>query len=329
MIRHGHSTYMFDEFDLSFAVITETWFKSGKQLTEELAELKDSEDIGIIARNRMTRGGGVAVAYRTTKANVKEFKLPSNTFEMVCVVDNTTATNRKVAIIALYVPPRQRVATTLKMRDCLVDRINKLKIAYDDPMIFVAGDTNNRTMMDLMSDFSDISTVTTLPTRGTALLDEVACNFTQYVTNTLVKHPLQAEDGTNSDHSAVLVKTKIPTMHHFTKRKFRHQPITTEGRERFVREVTLMDWSPVYKECPSAASDALWNILKKLTDDCFPWVERTIKSTDAPWITPEGKRKVRRRKRICAREGRSERWYRAKKVLKYISIRTRRNSLRR
>ena len=52
-----------------------------------------SEDIGIIARNRNGRGGGVAVAYRNTAVTMKEFSFPDNRYEVVCAVGNFSTFN--------------------------------------------------------------------------------------------------------------------------------------------------------------------------------------------------------------------------------------------
>ena len=75
---------VFDEYNLTFALLTETWFKNGFKLVSELTDLECSENIGVIAKNRTARkGGGVAIAYNTTMVSLKEFvavvfPLPSN-----------------------------------------------------------------------------------------------------------------------------------------------------------------------------------------------------------------------------------------------------------
>ena len=108
---------MYQEFELSISILTETWFKDGKKLKEELDKLNYGENIGLVAKNRSTRGGGVAVAFDNTKLVLKEFKFPGNVYEMVCTVGNSSASNRKIAVIAVYIPPKQKSDTTTKMRD--------------------------------------------------------------------------------------------------------------------------------------------------------------------------------------------------------------------
>ena len=110
---------MFDCYEVTIATLTETWFKDGKQLEAELLDLNYGEDITLLSRCRNGRGGGVAIAFNSALINMKEFKLPDNKYEMVCAVCNTAHSNRKIAVISVYIPPRQRVATTNKLKECL------------------------------------------------------------------------------------------------------------------------------------------------------------------------------------------------------------------
>ena len=43
---------VFEEFDVSVAVISETWFEDGKRLEREINDLENGEDLSIVARNR-------------------------------------------------------------------------------------------------------------------------------------------------------------------------------------------------------------------------------------------------------------------------------------
>ena len=107
---------MYQEFGLSASILTETWFWSGEKSREEMDDLEHGENIGLITRNRSGRGGGVAVAFNINALNLKEFKLPGNTYEMVCAVGSSAASNRKIAIISIYIPPKQRVETTVEFQ---------------------------------------------------------------------------------------------------------------------------------------------------------------------------------------------------------------------
>ena len=114
-----------------------------------------AEEVGVIERNRRgKRGGGVAVSYNKLTASLKEYKFPGNKFEMLCAVGNSIHSNRKVALVAVYIPPNQKHDITVKLGECLVDGINKFKCDYDDPIIIVGGDTNNRSLEHLLADIA-------------------------------------------------------------------------------------------------------------------------------------------------------------------------------
>ena len=48
----GSLIEIFEEYDLTIAVLSETWFESGVKLVSELKELEWGENISLIAKNR-------------------------------------------------------------------------------------------------------------------------------------------------------------------------------------------------------------------------------------------------------------------------------------
>ena len=48
---------IFNEADLNFSMITETWFKNDRDNEQSLKDLKAAENIEFICKNRNTRGG--------------------------------------------------------------------------------------------------------------------------------------------------------------------------------------------------------------------------------------------------------------------------------
>ena len=99
---------VFEEYNISIAVLTETWFRTGRSLDREAEELESGQEIALITRNRSTRGGGVAVAYNKRLVRMNEFKLPGNKFEMICAVGNTPDTNRKIAVFFDLYPSKPK-----------------------------------------------------------------------------------------------------------------------------------------------------------------------------------------------------------------------------
>ena len=59
------------------ALLTETWFSKGnKKTSHELKVLNQRDDISFIRKDRNTRGGGVALAFDSSRSDFK--KLPLN-----------------------------------------------------------------------------------------------------------------------------------------------------------------------------------------------------------------------------------------------------------
>ena len=51
----GSLIELFEEYDLTVAILTETWFKSGGNLDRELEDLEAGENISVINKNRSGR----------------------------------------------------------------------------------------------------------------------------------------------------------------------------------------------------------------------------------------------------------------------------------
>lgn len=71
------------ERNADFGIITETWIKLGKQLTDVTEELKGAYSLGIISRARAANvnngrtSGDVALIYRLSRANFKQYDFPN------------------------------------------------------------------------------------------------------------------------------------------------------------------------------------------------------------------------------------------------------------
>ena len=82
----------FDECKLHFSIITESWLANGETLDRDIIDLENGTDLKVIYKNRpvkptsrrRTAGGGVAIVFNKNTCNLKEFKVQSNRFELVC-----------------------------------------------------------------------------------------------------------------------------------------------------------------------------------------------------------------------------------------------------
>ena len=84
-------------------------------------------------------GGGVAIAYDTRKARFKKYTIPNNKYELVCATGTVSGNTRKLAVIALYLRPKQTAAVTKEVEGCIADCILRLKTELDDPLIILGG----------------------------------------------------------------------------------------------------------------------------------------------------------------------------------------------
>ena len=137
--------------------------------------------------------------------------------------------------------------------------------------------------------------------------------------------PLYSDTGAVSDHNVVLVNAAVPKVHHFTKKQFKHRPITAKGKEEFTARMVLMDWTEMQMGTATESAAALCRILDTLVEECFPEVTSTVKSTDGPWISRGVRRRARRKRRIYRQEGKSECYRIAEQELSEVLERNKKN----
>lgn len=82
----------FDELDLDFFMITETWITNSKRTQQNLTDLEHAENLKVICKNRPSRGGGVAIVFDARRANFKRFPLPRSSWEVVCATGKVRGT---------------------------------------------------------------------------------------------------------------------------------------------------------------------------------------------------------------------------------------------
>ena len=219
----------FDEYGLSFCVTTETWIQGNRENNRAINDLLDGSHIEMIRRDRGRRGGGVAISYDTRKAKLKKYVIPNNRFEIVCAVGKFNNNTRKVAIFAVYLPPKQTSTTTKEVEACIADCILKIKSESNDPLIIVAGDLNRKDISGAFVEAVDVKLHPPIPTRGTAALDLVFSNTEKHKETSLP--PLSSDAGPSSDHNVLLVETKERHIHRYEKVLIRHRKMTDEGRK--------------------------------------------------------------------------------------------------
>lgn len=228
----------FDELDLDFAVITESWLRDGPQLRKSIEDLREGRDIDMLTMNRRTRsnktaGGGIAILFNKNKLTFKEYKIRRGKSEIICATARIVNTSRRLVVIGAYLKPGLRAALRAESMLCIKEAIARCKQEMGDPYVIVTGDFNRFKAEEAIDDYPDIYLHTTPPTRGQATLDIVASNFDKTATTLTTRSPLSTEDGKLSDHSVLHICTNFTNSDRFTKS-------TTFSRKRTERADKLM-----------------------------------------------------------------------------------------
>ena len=281
---------MIHKLDLTFATVTETWFKGGLKLKQELSDIEQAADIKFVRKNRpgrgAQRGGGVALAFRASICNCKERKMKKMLpFETLCAVGNAGKIKRKLVVFVAYLPPQINARTLEQFNELLGSKIAAAKICYGDPIIVLAGDLNNKDVSGALDIDGDISLVPTQPTRGRSTLDLVYTNVPEHVTKSEVRSPLESEDGRLSDHGCVRIKVVMLASKNFTYVRRTVRRRTERGDAAFGEDLAGVDWSVLEGLSPDEMVAVFESKIAELTDRHCPARSIRIRSNEKPWIT--------------------------------------------
>ena len=101
-----------EEQKINLALVTETWLQSNTQVEQEIRDLADEHNLGVITRNRMQLApngrqyGGVAIVYNKGTTALKPFHLVNpNSYEILAAVGTTRGIKGKIFVVAVYMPP--------------------------------------------------------------------------------------------------------------------------------------------------------------------------------------------------------------------------------
>ena len=270
---------LFEENSLHFAILTETWLTKKSCPPRMLDDLTTGSNVSFIRRDRGRRGGGVAICYNHTKVRLKPFSTGNEPrgAETVCAVGSVTLTDRKIAIMSVYLPPSMNRAEVEIVLASVIDTINKVKIKFDNPILFIGGDFNKKNMRTLVDAFPELMPIQAGATRGGAALDEVYCNISRCVADKQIQHPLSKENGVVSDHHVIVASAKLPRHRKSRKETITFRPITSRGTEKFRSLLLDTDWSQIQCQTSSESAKKLTDLLNSMIEECFPEKTRKIK----------------------------------------------------
>ena len=305
------------ELDAAFAIVSESWLKEGNRLDRHLIDLENGEDLKIIHKSRKskrgkTAGGGTAIVFNKKKISLREYKIRREHFEIVSASGKLNNNPRKVVIFGIYIPPSMRAKSSDRALELLSDAIQQAKNDFHDPMIFVGGDFNKRNIQKSLESHPLVTELDVPPTRMGAKLNLVASNIPS--TNIFKLPPLTTYDGQKkSDHDVLAIDTVIPVEDRFTWRTYTTRPRSAASNKQFIEAFKKIEWPKILTGMSVDMKVAtLTKTLNAMMDQFFPKKTYKVRSTDNPWISYAIRKKIRARKKIFRKEGRSKKWKRLK-----------------
>ena len=302
----GSLVEMFDELQLYFAALSETWLSNGGRFDKDRKKLEDRDELVMITKNRKTRGGGVAIVFDKRKINLKQVKMGGGDLEVVGAVGRTLTESRRILVISAYYPPAMRRENVDRLNQCISDTIDRQKIAHEGLRVVVCGDMNKKDVVPILTDHPDVHVLQTPPTRHAETIDLCLTNVGEEFVSAECHQPLESRDGRRSDHNTMVCTIKQPKVHIFEKRVIKTRMYNETREASFGADLACVDWADIHLLNADQAAVHMTAVLSGLYDKHFPVHTRTIKSSDPPWMT-NGVRKIVRKKRKRYRKHKKDR----------------------
>lgn len=100
----------FDEIELSFMIISQTWFYQCEALDKLMQRLESGENISFLNRTRRKKGnqnpgGGISIAFNKNGITLSEYRIKRSGHEIICARGKLLHNSQPIFIIAAYVTP--------------------------------------------------------------------------------------------------------------------------------------------------------------------------------------------------------------------------------
>ena len=309
----------FTNLDLTFAVVTETWFTNGSKLQSESEDLLLGHGLKALTLNRPPGNagfshGGVAIIHRDSLASSAIFKFPNpDAFEVLAAVLTIRGLKRKLVVISAYLPPGYTVARGKSCISYISDLILQIKDKLADPLIGLFGDFNQWKIEEAVEDYVDILETSSGPTRGDRTIDRNFCNWHQN-TSTRILPPLETEEteaGTirRSDHKIVFMQAEIEKLPPPNWQVYSYRQYSEKSAEEFQAWLESLDWTEVLSAHGSNSKARNFQlIIDEAMDYYFPCKTARRKDDDLPWFNETARKKSKKKKAVYKAEYRSPRW---------------------
>ena len=298
----------FENLELLFAIITETWFTEGEKLQKESEDLLLGHALGSITLSRKPGNagyshGGVCIIYKDSEMTAKKVAFPNpENFEVLISKCNVRGLKRKLFIIAAYIPPGYTVARGKSCLEHIRNAVLQIKNDNKDPLIGVFGDFNQWKIDEALLDYQDMIENVGGFTRKDRIIDRNFCNWSEAIKSTTIMPPLQTEiteagSLRRSDHNVVFTQASLDRAPDVGWTSFYTRPYTAVGAEGFKEWIKGVDWSHVFMANGSNAKAREFQAtLDEGVDLFFPMKLIKKKDSDLPWIDDIARRRIKKKK---------------------------------
>ena len=310
----------FEELEVDVGIVTETWLRDGEALAHDLRELELRAGIAAVTLNRDLNQrtgvshGRVGIFSRKSVCDFKKFIYPNpDKFEVLPAVTSLRGSARRLVVVAAYIPPNYAVPRARQCLEYIEGLLIQIRQKFRDPFVVIAGDFNPWEVEQALVEFTDIKEVLVGPTRGDRAIDCLFCNFSRGVTSSGTVPPLEteAEEAAKSNHKIAYVTAKIQTRQAPEWISYTYRQYSDEARDAFGRWLVGHDWMDVVTAVGSDEKAAAYQSqIDAALDRFFPLRTTRCRKSDLPWVNKALRKKIRRRKRLYKKYGRSVAWKR-------------------
>ena len=303
----------FEDLELDFAIITETWFYKTPALDKLVCDADREHNLGMInnirtRRGRLNIGGGVSIVYNKKRINCTELNVKRSGHEIAVARLKIKNESRPIIVIGTYLSTRLTRPQAEVGVKTLSAIIGKFKTELDNPRIVLGGDFNGFSTGTIRDDYPDLEIHLTPPTRGNRTIDLALTNIESSITRSQVLPPLRNDESeTESDHRFVVFNAAWKHSHRFTWIRTRGRQLSQENVERCIEEINRYDWTSLADTdmTPTALAKRLHDTLCSIADRTIPWKTYKRRSTDDPWIDDKIRKMIARRRAVFRNKGRN------------------------
>ena len=252
----------------------------------------------------------MGIAYRGSTCTFKQLSIHNpEGYEVLAALGTIPGHSRKMLVVAVYMPPGDTASRGNGCLDFLEDLMVKFKRKYSNPYIVFGSDFNQWRVEDLMANFIEMAEVDVGPTRGSRCIDRTFTNFEEMVTDFGSVPPLETDDLRKSDHRITFTTASLQRTSSSEWVTYSYRYYNKASTDQFGDWVMANNWGSVLApSCPNQKADAYQAEVNDAIEQFFPLQTTKKKSGDLPWVNHAIRKRVKQRKAVYRREGRSAAW---------------------